>query len=421
MPVRPWRGWWVFGLTLVLSAAGVALTLACGPIEVPSGADDPLSLAAASAAIAVPFGAVGALLVVRRPENAIGLLFCVVGLLFAAGSLANGWCAYAVYGGGLPAAGLAAWVASCVVTIPLFTGPLFLLLLFPAGRLLSPRWRPVALAVGAFGLAGLVVDTLQPGPFDGWPTLANPLGTSGATGRLMVQLQGLAGIPFVALFLVAAACLVLRRRRAGELERQQIKWVVYAACLTASAFVISISSPEPIDYWVFWIGMAGLAGMPVAAGLAILRYRLYEIDRVINRTLVYGLLTACLVAVYAGGVLVLQELLSPITSGSHLAVAVSTLVVAAIFGPARSGIQRWVDRRFYRRRYDATRTLEAFSAHLRDEVDLDALAQQLHAAVSETMQPERVTLWLRPAPGQLGAKPGSLLPSGGRAIESPSP
>jgi hypothetical protein len=405
------------GSTVAFSAAGFGLTLACGHIAAPPGADDPLSLTAAASAIALPFGAVGALLIVRRPENAMGALFCAVGLLFATASLATGWCAYDVYGAGLPAAGLAAWLATCMVTIPLFTAPLLLLLLFPDGRLLSLRWRPVALGVGLFGMAALVVDSLQPGPFDGWPTVANPLALSGAAGRAVTKLQPLIGIPFCVLFLTAAGCLVLRLRRSRGLERQQIKWVVYAACLTATAFIVSIASESAIEQEAFWLGMAGLGGMPVAAGVAILRYRLYEIDRVINRTLVYALLTACLVAVYVGAVLVLQALLSPVTSGSHLAVAVSTLVVAAIFGPARSRIQRWVDRRFYRRRYDATRTLEAFSAQLRDEVDLDALAQQLHAAVSETMQPERVSLWLRPAAGQLGAKPGSLLPSGGRAIE----
>jgi hypothetical protein len=396
----------VLGITLALAAAGPALVLACGHIALPPGADGPLSLAAASSAIAVPFGAIGALLVVRRPENAIGTLFCVVAILFAAGSLANGWCAYAAYGGGLPAAGFAAWVATCLLTIPLFTAPLLLLLLFPTGRLLSPRWRPAAIAVATLGVLALVVDTLQPGPFDGWPTLANPLATSGATGRLVADLQGLTGVPFVGLFLIGAACLVLRLRRSGELERQQIKWVVYAACLTASAFVVSLLSPERIGYWVFWIGLAGLGAMPLAAGVAILRYRLYEIDRVINRTLVYALLTACLAAVYAGAVLVLQALLSPVTSGSHVAIAVSTLAVAAIFGPARSHIQRWVDRRFYRRRYDANRTLEAFSAQLRDEVDLDALAARLHAAVSETMQPERVTLWLRSSAADLEGRRG---------------
>jgi hypothetical protein len=417
MPVKPWRGWCVFGLTLALSAAGLALILACGHIAPPPGADHPVSLVGAAGAIALPFGSVGALLIVRRPENAIGALFSAVGLLFATASLATGWCAYDVYGAGLPAAGLAAWMATCMVTLPLFTGPLFLLLLFPTGRPLNPRWRPVLYGVGAFGVFGLVVDSIQPGPFDGWPTIANPLALSGAAGRAAADLQPLVGIPFCLLFLAAAACLVLRLRRSRGLERQQIKWVVYAACLTAAAFIVSISTESVVEQEAFWLGMAGLAGMPVAAGLAIMRYRLYEIDRVINRTLVYALLTACLVGVYVGAVLVLQALLSPVTSGSHLAVAVSTLAVAAIFRPARSRIQRWVDRRFYRRRYDAARTLEAFSAHLRDEVDLDAVAHQLHAAVSETMQPERVTLWLRPAPGQLGAKPGSLLPSGGRAIE----
>ena len=393
---RSSRGWWVFGLTVALAGAGVALVLACEPISVPRGADDPLSLAGVAGAIALPFAAVGSLLIVRRPGNAIGPLFCAVAVLFGLGAFANGWCSYDVYGGRLPGAGFTAWIATCLVTLPLFTGPLLLLLLFPDGHLLSPRWRPVAVAVGVFGAGGLVVDTIQPGPFDGWPTLANPLAVSGEAGRLLERAQSLVAVPFIVLFVLAAICLVLRLRRSRGLERQQIKWVVYAACLTASAFVIGFVSPPPIEQDSFWLGMAGLAAIPAAAGVASLRYRLDEIDRVINRTLVYALLTACLVSVYVGAVLVLQELLSPITSGSHPAVAVSTLVVAAIFGPARSRIQRWVDRRFYRRRYDATRTLEAFSAQLRDEVDLDALARQLHVAVSETMQPERVTLWLRP-------------------------
>ena len=402
MRTRSWRGWGVFGLTLVLAAAGLVLTLACGHIALPHGANNPLSLAAGCAVIGVPFAAVGGLLIVRRPENAIGPLFGAMGLLFGLAGFSNGWCAYTVYGGGeLPAAGVMAWFATCGVTIPLFVGPLVLLLLFPTGHLLSPRWRPVAVGAAVFAVAELVAATTQPGPWDGWPELANPFALSGAAGRAVTTAESLLGVPFCVLFLAAATCLVLRFRRARGLERLQIKWVVYAACVTAGAFSVSISSPSTrVSDDVFWVGLAGLAGMPVAAGMAILRYRLYEIDRVINRTLVYAQLTACLVAVYVGAVLLLEALLGPITSGSHLAVAVSTLVVAAIFGPARARIQRWVDHRFYRRRYDAARTLEAFSAQLRDEVDLDALAEQLHAAVSETMQPERVTLWLRPAPGQ---------------------
>ena len=398
MRTGSWRGWWVFGLTLVLALAGIALTLACGHIAVPRGANNPRSLAVGAGAIGLPFAAVGGLLIVRRPENAIGPLFGAMGVLFGLAVFANGWCAYTVYGGGdLPAAGVMVWFATCGITIPLFVCPLVLLLLFPTGRLLSPRWRPVAAAAALFAVAELVAATTQPGPWDGWPQLANPLALSGAAGRAVTTTESLLGVPFCALFLAAATCLVLRFRRSRGLERLQIKWVVYAACVTVIAFSVSLSSPSTrVSDDVFWIGLAGLAGMPVAAGMAILRYRLYEIDRVINRTLVYALLTACLVAVYAGAVLVLEALLGPITSGSHLAVAVSTLVVAAIFGPAHNRIQRWVDRRFYRRRYDAARTLEAFSAQLRDEVDLDALAQQLHAAVSETMQPERVTLWLRP-------------------------
>ena len=220
-----------------------------------------------------------------------------------------------------------------------------------------------------FAVAELVTATTQPGPWDGWPELANPFALSGAAGRAVTTAESLLGVPFCVLFLASATCLVLRFRRARGLERLQIKWVVYAACVTAVAFSVSISSPSTqVSDDVFWVGLAGLAGMPVAAGMAILRYRLYEIDRVINRTLVYAQLTACLVAVYVGAVLLLEALLGPITG-------------------------------FYRRRYDAARTLEAFSAQVRDEVDLDALAEQLHAAVSETMQPERVTLWLRPSDG----------------------
>ena len=255
-----------------------------------------------------------------------------------------------------------------------------LLLLFPTGRLLSPRWRPVAAGAAVFAVAELVTATTQPGPWDGWPELANPFALTGAAGRAVTTAESLLGVPFCVLFLASATCLVLRFRRARGLERLQIKWVVYAACVTAVAFSVSISSP-------------------VAAGMAILRYRLYEIDRVINRTLVYAQLTACLVAVYVGAVLPLEALLGPITSGSHLAVAVSTLLVAAIFGRRAPASSAGSITRFYRRRYDAARTLEAFSAQVRDEVDLDALAEQLHAAVSETMQPERVTLWLRPSDG----------------------
>ena len=384
---------WVVALTLAFAAGAVALGILTGAPPPHHKGGDPRT-AIVMALICLPFTGVGAAVVARRPENGIGWLFAVVGLLFAIGAFGTGWVAYSVFQSPLPGASVAAWLIEWLVPMPLFLGPLLLLFLFPDGRLLSRRWWP-ALAGSALLAILVPMASLQQGRFSDWPQLSNPVGFSGSLGRALGSIDTSLGVLAVPLFLAAGTCLILRLRRSQGRERLQIKWVVYAASLTTVGFTIAFVTPSPYSDVIFWFGLAGLVSVPIAAGVAILRYRLYEIDRLINRTLVYGLLTATLAGVYVGSVLLLQLALSSVTSDSSLAVAVSTLAVAAAFRPARGRIQGAVDRRFYRRRYDAAKTLDAFSARLREEVDLDMLARELSLAVTETMEPRHVSLWLR--------------------------
>jgi hypothetical protein len=272
------------------------------------------------------------------------------------------------------------------------------LLLFPNGRLLSRRWRP-ALWLGIAGIVCILGYAVRPGRFD-WPfnSVTNPLGIPGGYGLfntattlgwpLMAATAGLAGV-----------AMALRLRRSRGDQRQQLKWMALAAAVGGVVTVANVAS--------FFLAVKGIeqlrsvtlglvfAIVPVAAGIAILRYRLYDVDVVINRALVYGGLTAILALTYFGSVLLLQLALSSVTGGSGLAVAGSTLGVAALFRPARRRIQETVDRRFYRRKYDAERTLAAFSARLREQVDLDSLCAELHDVVDQTMQPAHLSLWLR--------------------------
>jgi hypothetical protein len=343
--------------------------------------------------IILGFSGVGALVASRQPGNAIGWIFCGAALFGPAlGNLANAYASYWLDGHaaseGLAKAGAAyaslGWMPEVLVPIT------FLLLLFPDGRLLTPRWRPVAWCA-ALGIAGAFVTTgLNPGPLEDFPQIQNPFGIHSGLRDLvevlsfLLLLVGLVGAPL---------SLRLRLRRSSAQEREQIKWLVWAGAVAVVVFVIGTAG---YDVWGEAISNAAILlsvfGLAVATGIAILRYRLYDIDVVINRTLVYGALTATLAGAYLGSVLLLQLVLSP---SSDLAIAGSTLAVAALFQPARRRIQATVDRRFYRRRYDAARTLERFGGRLRDEVDLDSLGAELRGVVAETMQPAHVSLWLR--------------------------
>jgi hypothetical protein len=274
----------------------------------------------------------------------------------------------------------------------------FLGLLFPDGRLPSPGWRPFAWLVGAAVAVGSVAVAYSPGPIDSLAPIRNPLGIEGVP-NLVAPVEAVV----FALTLGAALSLLVRLRRASGVERQQIKRFAYAAFVLASGAVLSWVISDAVGAgWLRWdIGFAatlvGLAGLPVAMGIAILRYHLYDIDLLINRTLVYGSLTAMLVALYLGTIVVLERVFVLLTGqGSTLAVVAATLLIAALFNPLRGRIQALIDRSFYRRKYDATKTLQGFSEKLRDETDLEALSGDLVGVVKETMQPAHISLWLRP-------------------------
>ncbi len=348
-------------------------------------------------ALAIVFSVVGALIASRQPANAIGWILLGTSVATGLGSLSHVYVEYRVDHAAITSLTGAAAVYSNVSWVPfILVPPTFLLLLFPDGRLLSRRWRVVAWAAAA-GITGtFAAEAMRPGPLADFPEITNPYGLS---GWFVPTLEVVGGLTLMASLVGCASSLVVRYRRAAGQEREQVKWLALAGGVAAVVVpVASLGSgvwgPEVTNA----ASMIAVLGLPVAAGVAILRHRLYDIDLVINRTLVYGSLTAALLATYAGSVLLLRRVLPPVASDSDLAVAVSTLAVAALFRPVRRRIQAFVDRRFYRRRYDAARTLEAFGGRLREELDVSVLADDLGVVVSETMQPAHVSVWLRSAP-----------------------
>jgi len=349
---------------------------------------------------ALAFSTVGALVASRRRENPIGWLLLGTGILYAIEVFAGNYSTYALSTdpGSLPGGVVAAWLTNWVW---IFGGSLilFVFLFFPDGRLPSPRWRPLAWLVLLDAALSLAPYAFAPGPLEGFSRgaqIINPVGIEGSTGLLDLFAR-------VSIFLLVpiAPGLILaffvRFRRARGDEREQIKWVAYAVTLFA-AVIIVVSVWPSLDTSAAGnvMFLAAFLALPSAMALAILKYRLYDIDVVINRTLVYGALTASLGLVYFGSVVLLQDLFRALTGGeSQLAVVASTLVIAALFSPVRRRIQSFIDRRFYRKKYDATRTLEAYAASLRDETDLARLSGTLISVVEKTVQPEHVSLWLR--------------------------
>jgi hypothetical protein len=342
------------------------------------------------------FMVVGAMIVAHRPSNAIGWIFSAIALLAFTGQLAGEYAIYALVTrpGSLPGAILAAWYGTWPWYLVLALALVFTPLVFPTGRLLSPRWRPVAWLAGAATAALTVLAALQPNlTVVEDQVIANPIGVA-AVGSAEESTVGVALlILLVLLAAVAFGSLVIRFRRSRGEERQQLKWFTYAVALLLPGGILADSMSSTAGNLVF---AAPIAFVPVAAGIAILRYRLYAIDRLINRTLVYGLLTALLASVYAGAVLILGQVFGGVRSDPpSWAVAGATLAAAALFQPARRHIQAIVDRRFNRRKYDMAKTVEAFSVRSRDEVDLDALSAELLAVTDQTMQPTMASLWLR--------------------------
>jgi hypothetical protein len=347
---------------------------------------------------------VGAVVASRRPENPVGWLLCLSGVATSTSTFTSQYAIYALLAqpNSFPAGEAMAWIAAWM--LPIMNGvQVFYLLLFPTGRLPSRRWRWLAWLTVAYILVGGVAAAFSPGAHLGsLGPIRNPLGIEGLTQFYKAVLYTMSP----ALFIAAAFSLFVRLRRAVGVERQQLKWLAYAAgglaiCSILIIITIAIDTPR----WYEWVAKAILVaatpGVPISIGIAILRYRLYDIDVIINRTIVYGSLTATLVAIYFAGVTLLQGVIGSLTGQeSQLAVVASTLAIAALFNPLRHRIQSFIDRRFYRRKYDARKTLETFSATLRDETDLDSLNAELVGVVRETMQPAHVSLWLRPDPSR---------------------
>jgi len=381
-----WLAWGLCALTAAGIVAAVILGLLSGPDARPSEGS-PISDTFVAGAAAATFAIAGALVAARHHGNPIGWILCVVALGLTLGLLSLEYATYAVLAepGSLPGGEVMFWLTEWVWLPTMLVGT-FLLLLFPHGRLPSRRWRPVAWLASAAMIGVGLHEAFTPGKLDDFPR-DNPVGLAGTGGQVAEALA--ISYPVIGIAVIASVVsLVMRVRRSAGDERQQLKWLASGG----AALFVGINLPGNLPVFV------GLAVIALAVGVGILKYRLYDIDVVINRALVYGALTAILAGAYLGSVLLLQLALEPLTESSNLAVAGSTLAVAALFRPARRRIQEIVDRRFYRSKYDAARTLESFSTRLRDEIELDRLNAELCAVVQQTMQPAQVSLWLR-APG----------------------
>ena len=377
-----WLAWAVCALSLALTALSFFLMALILRLDTPV-----YFFWLGLTVIAMGYSVIGAIIASRLPNQPIGWICCAIGFIAAVDHFGGEYAVYAVLArsAALPGSQAMLWLQSWLWM--LFVGLLvFLLLLFPTGRLPRSRWRPFAwMSVAMISVAVIWSSIISPDVRPDAPP--SPV-------QLCVMLLGL----------VAAASVVVGRRGARGVERQQIKWLLYAGAIffVGPTFQITVSYVLRVEgTWASWVGnilgvVSGL-GVPVAIGFAILRYRLYDIDLLINRTLVYGSLTATLVALYFGGIVLSQRVfVLLIGQQSTLAVVVSTLLIAALFTPLRRRIQFFIDRSFYRRKYDARKTLEAFASKLRDETDLEALNNELVGVVRETMQPAHVSLWLRP-------------------------
>jgi cytochrome b subunit of formate dehydrogenase len=387
-----WLAWTACALSLALTALTVLL------IVLLLSSDTPIYYYwLETSMVAVGYSTVGAIVASRLPESPIGWLFCAIGLIFGVSHFSAEYAAYDLLAPtrSLPAGEVLAWLTSWVWVFGLGL-IVFLDLLFPNGRLPSARWRWFARFTAIALLPAAILGALSPGLILS-SALQNPLGIEG----LPNVSRAIEAFMYV-LVMFGASSMLARLRHAGRIERQQIKWFAYATAVAISGVILKNTVYPAVNVtWVWWVGLVltalGVVSSPIAMGIAIFRYRLYQIDLIINRTLVYASLTAVLAGVYLGGVVLLQYAFRAlIGEESQLAVVASTLIIAALFIPLRRRIQGFIDRRFYRRKYDARKTLESFSAKLRNQTDLEALSEDLVGVVGETMQPAHVSLWLRP-------------------------
>ena len=399
-----WLAWSLAGLSVAMFLAGVVLY-----VLVRSSQEGPSTSGALSELLIfisfLAFPLVGALIASKHPKNPVGWICLAIGLFWMETFLEDSIPGSGPYPVTTDALTQSLWIP------PVGLMGIYLILLFPDGKLPSRRWRPLAWLSGVVMVLASLGITFAPGHLEGHPGVRNPLGIE-ALGHPWVATAVLIVLLLLPLCMLASALsLVLRYRRSGGEERVQIKWIAFAASVVGLLYLIAMVSSLffPLGWgaagtplWFDLLTSAALvsfATVPIAVGFAVLKYRLYDIDVLINRTLVYGSLTATLIILYFGGIVVLQRIFVTLTGQqSTLAVVASTLAIAALFVPLRRRVQGLVDRRFYRKKYDARKTLEAFSAKLRDETDLEALNNDLVGVVRETMQPAHVSLWLRPDP-----------------------
>jgi hypothetical protein len=413
LSLRRWLAYALIALTAALMLSALALSLSTGtPFATTDWGTGRVVFAMCFCAVVYP--AVGALIVLRGPGNSVGWVCLGIGAGLGFTAFASEYARYALVTnpGSLPGGLVAAWADNwsyLTFVIPLGT---ILPLVFPTGRLPSPRWRVAAVIAGAAALATLALDALNPDLVN-FPSHANPFGATWV--NRLEPLFLLLPLSFAA----SAAAVVVRFRHSSGDERAQLKWFAYAAIVLATCFAMVVTLPFGSRAWARGAEDAVtfmFAGLALATGVAILKFRLYAIDRIINRTLVYGALTVMLTFGYLISVIGLQAVL-PVADDSPAVVAASTLAVVALFRPLRGRIQRLVDRRFYRRRYDAERTVESFGSRLRRQIDLEALSAELVAVTKETMQPEHASLWLAvssSAGGRGAAEEENLGPRGFR-------
>jgi hypothetical protein len=406
-----WIAWSVWALCVALFASAELLDFFNSSVPTRGGPISNLFIAVALLA----YPTVGAIVASRRPKNLVGWILCGIGLLFGVKAFAEAYAYYALAAGpgALPGGMYMAWFSAELLWLPgLFLGSALLVLLFPNGRLLSGSWRAVVwLAVGGSAITALLFAT-SPGRISPY-RISNPFGIEGNLHSILQLLGSLGAATLLVCCVLAVISVFVRLQSAQGEERQQIKWFAYAAAVLLSTFFLGLPLASVIGAiggaWAALIPIViGVLAIPAAVGVAMLRYRLYDIDVVINRTLVYGSLTVMLALVYFGGVTATQAVFTVLTGQEEqpqLAIVISTLVIAALFTPLRRRIQTFIDRRFYRSKYDARKTLEAFSAQLRNETDLEALSDDLVGVVRETMQPTHVSLWLRPETTPKGKQP----------------
>jgi MFS family permease len=416
-----WRAWSIWAVTVSVTAFSLVYSAVYPlPPKLANEAGSTLDGVVATVFIGA-FATVGAVLAAKRPGNPIGWLLSATGLSYAVGAV--GLFLYH-FPGAVIAANWLGW------TFFVGIGPIvFVLLLFPTGSLPSRRWRPVAWAAGA-GLAGWVLgNVFAPTILTNSPVERNPIGVSGPAGDIFTVLGQGSGALIAATGLAAIVSLLFRYRRAGTIERAQLKWLVYATALIVAALLGMVLAQKIMgpgnatNNLQNGLVSGAVALVPVAIGVAVLRYRLYDIDRIISRTLAYAIVTGLLIGIYAGLVLLATQVL-----GIHSAVAVAaaTLAAAALFNPLRRRVQRRVDRRFNRARYDADRTVAAFAARLKDAVDLDTVRADLASVVQTALEPAHVWVWTGgrqpPDAARAAARIASSSPSSGSlpSMRSPS-